>query len=293
MDDDPSSSFSIKGENEIHLDLELIEIDKLFLHEETIPESLEELVQDIASKGTVQDPIIVDRNTLVVLDGMHRVKALKQLGCRLIPVCLVDYQHPELKVERWCRTIGDSNSTEELLEKITSNGYTLREETKARAKRLLEEKRPVIVLETPRSSYIITTNRGADLISAYKSIGDIEHTLKSGGFKIGYETETDAEEKLKRGSTDAIMLPPKIGKKEVLEIATRGELLVHKATRHVIPARPMAVDVPLDSLRGSNLNAEESRKKFVETLKQKELRRVPSGSLWKGRRYDETLYVFE
>jgi hypothetical protein len=293
MDGDPPSSFSIVGEGEMNMDLVLIEIDKLHLHEKTIPESLKSLIKAIESKGIVEDPIIVDKKTLVVLDGMHRVKALKQLGCKLMPVCLVDYENLRITVERWCRTVQDNNRTQELLKTITSKGYTIRVEPKEKAKKLLEERKPVVFLETRLNSYIITSHGNTDLISVYRSIGDIEHSLKSKGFRIGYETEMDAEERMKRGSADVVMIPPKLGKKEVIEGATKGDVFIHKATRHIIPARPMGVNVSLADLREGNLHTSDRKEKFVKTLRERKVRRIPPGNLWKGRRYEEALYVFE
>jgi len=38
---------------------------------------------------------------MVILDGHHRVSALRLLGCALTPVYLVDYEHPSIKVTRW------------------------------------------------------------------------------------------------------------------------------------------------------------------------------------------------
>lgn len=52
----------------------------LCLHEETIPELLERLTQHIQLDGYVKHPIIVDEKSFVVLDGTHRVVALKKLG---------------------------------------------------------------------------------------------------------------------------------------------------------------------------------------------------------------------
>jgi hypothetical protein len=51
---------------------------------------LELLRKEILKDGVLKYPIIVDENTHVILDGMHRWLALKSLGYELIPVILVD-----------------------------------------------------------------------------------------------------------------------------------------------------------------------------------------------------------
>ncbi len=296
MDDDPSSStvaFSILREGGMRLDLALAEIDRLHLHEETIPELLEDLTRAIEEDGILEDPVIVDRETFVVLDGMHRVKALRRLGCRFIPVCFVDYHSPEIRVDRWCRTVMDDTRMDELRECIESAGLEIEEFSDSPLVEPPLVKGVVGVLETRRGRYLLTSDGKMSVLSSFRAVGRVEGELRSRGFKIGYETERDAEEKLRSGEVDAVILPPKIGKEDVVETAVRGEVFIHKATRHIIPARPMQVNVPLALLRGSGLTLEEANKRLSETLRLRSLKRMPPGSLWKGRRYEEEIYLFE
>ena len=41
---------------------------------------------------------MVDRETLTVLDGHHRIEALRKLGCRKVPCLLIDYLPPMIEV---------------------------------------------------------------------------------------------------------------------------------------------------------------------------------------------------
>ena len=97
---------------DFRMSLETVELRKILPHEEIIPELLEKLVDAIERDGSMKHPIIVDGDSLVVLDGNHRTEALKKLGYRYIPVCMVDYQNPLIEVRCWYRTIegGDYNS---------------------------------------------------------------------------------------------------------------------------------------------------------------------------------------
>ena len=296
MEDDPPSSpiaLSILREGGMRLDLALLEINRLHLHEETIPELLDALAKAIEEDGVLKDPVIVDRESLVVLDGMHRVNALKRLRCRLLPVCLVDYESPEIRVERWCRTVGDDERVVALMRCIEVREFELREMQTDKAKELLGAGGALGLLETREDSYAITSNRRMSTLSSFRAIKVVEEDLRLRGFSIGYETERDAEEKLRGGEVDAVILPPKIKKREVVETAVMGELFIHKATRHVVPARPVGVDIPLPLLRAENYSVEEARKDFSKTLERRRFRRISPGILWRGRRYEEELYVFE
>lgn len=75
-------------------------IDMLFLkgHEKVDAQRLAALRAEIEADGVLKRPIVVDVRTNVVLDGHHRIAALKALGCSKIPVILVDYQSPKIGV---------------------------------------------------------------------------------------------------------------------------------------------------------------------------------------------------
>ncbi|MEW6031767.1 MAG: ParB N-terminal domain-containing protein [Bacillota bacterium] len=76
----------------------LLEVQALARHEEVIPEHLAALTAEIAEDGELREPIVVDRHTLVILDGHHRAEAVRALGCSLIPAYLVDYADPAIRV---------------------------------------------------------------------------------------------------------------------------------------------------------------------------------------------------
>ncbi len=82
-------------------DICFIELKVLKEHEEIRPEYLEQLKNEILSDGILKMPIAVDKKTYIILDGHHRLHALKKIGCKRIPVILFDYQSPEIEVIPW------------------------------------------------------------------------------------------------------------------------------------------------------------------------------------------------
>jgi len=82
-------------------DICFIELKDLKEHEEIRPEYLEQLKNEILSDGILKMPIAVDKKTYIILDGHHRLHALKKIGCKRIPVILFDYQSPEIEVIPW------------------------------------------------------------------------------------------------------------------------------------------------------------------------------------------------
>jgi hypothetical protein len=76
----------------------LVPITELRTHELAEPDRVRRVVKQIRSTGTVRTAIAVDSKTMVVLDGVHRLTALAQLGARKAPAWLLDYVDDEIVV---------------------------------------------------------------------------------------------------------------------------------------------------------------------------------------------------
>jgi len=156
-------------------------------------------------EGIVKDPLIVDEEDLVILDGMHRFESLKRLGCRFAPCCLLDYMSPQIRVGSWYRvfTIGETRSVAQ------------------------------------------------DILSTMKLDGS-QHQLEGIG----------------KHDADAI-----IG-------------------AHVIPSRPLEINVPRSPLTDTTISSREADEKLGELLADRRIDRRPPGSVIDERRYDEELLLF-
>lgn len=80
---------------------ELIELDRLHGHEEVVASDLEHLVASLRSSRIVREPILVAGGTWVILNGHHRVAALRLLGAVRAPAWVVDYADPGIALDRW------------------------------------------------------------------------------------------------------------------------------------------------------------------------------------------------
>lgn len=282
-------AYSIDREGGLKLDIALVETDRLLLHEETIPDLLEALAERIRDDGVLKSPVIIDRGTMVVLDGMHRVKALRILGCRFTCACLVDYQNNGIKVDRWCRTISKSFNLEEAVKLTGELDLILAPKYVCTSSDSIDA---VNVMKFRDASYEITSPRPG-FMPAFDAVRELEFKLRISGFEVGYETERDADKKLASGAVDAVLCPPQIGKKQIIDTAKAGLVFTFKVTRHIIPARPVGVNVPLSLLRNHSLSVQETNERLSAILHRKKIRHAPPGGIWGRRRYDEDLYVFE
>jgi hypothetical protein len=282
-------SFSVRAGG-LTFQIKLVELGKLHIHEEIIPELLGSMVDEIKSNGMLRHPIITDMNTLVVLDGMHRVAALKKIKCRYVPACLVDYDSPKVKVGCWYRTISGKVSTNASLNLLRQLEIKLDKASIAEAKRALEDRKAMAAILSKKDCYAISANAGG-VREAYAWVGRIEKTFVNSGLNVSYETERDAEENVKSGQAIAAVMTPRATKSEVLEAALSEKVFAHKTTRHMVPMRPMGVNVPLAWLTG-DMSLDKANAILTKHLSNRKSERLPVRSTFEGRRYEEELLIF-
>jgi hypothetical protein len=282
-------SFSVRARGST-FQIKLVELGKLHIHEEIIPELLDSMVDATKSSGMLRHPIIADMNTLVVLDGMHRVAALKKIKCRYVPACLVDYDSPKIKVGCWYRTVSGKASTNASLNLLRQLEIKLDKASIAEAKRALEDRKAVAAILSKKDCCAISA-KASGIREAYAWVGRIEKTFANSGLNASYETERDAEEDVKSGRAIAAVMTPRATKSEVLEAALSEKVFAHKTTRHMVPIRPMGVNVPLAWLTG-DMSLDKANAILLKHLSNRKSRRLPVGSTFEGRRYEEELLIF-
>jgi len=284
-----TEAFKILHPN-IRLEIKLEEVEKLHIHEEVIPDILHKLTQEIRADGYFKHPVIVDSKTLVVLDGMHRVAAAENLGCHFIPVCLVEYENPNILVGCWCRVINHSSNLEKLVNSVRELGFTVEKCQRDTAYKLVNELKAVTSILSRSKSFVVYGFQ-KNIKEIYDAIKQIEFKLRSRGYSIGYDTESDAQNKVFSEKALATLIVPNVSKKDVVTVALSGEVFAHKTTRHVIPVRPLFVNVPLEWLC-DKLSLKKANEALIKHLSKKRVKRLPPGQVL-DRRYEEELYIFE
>jgi hypothetical protein len=272
----------------------VLPVEELHIHEEIVPELLEKLLMDMKSGGVVKDPVVVDAKTRVVLDGMHRVAASKKLGFSYLPVCSVDYLDPKIKIGCWYRVAsGRSGQVEDMLGLfriiLALLGLDVKPSSFEDAKRMLDERRATAAVLTAKSCHLITA-KSTSMPESYSWITRVERVLREEGFSISYVSEEDALHAVELATI--VMMVPCVRKEEVIDVTGRGKVFAHKTTRHVLPLRPVNINVPVGWLKGEK-SLNEVNRMFVEILSKQKIKRLPGGSIFGGRRYNEELLVFE
>ncbi|MEJ2724692.1 MAG: hypothetical protein P8175_08610, partial [Deltaproteobacteria bacterium] len=133
-----------------------------------------------------------------------------------------------------------------------------------------------------------------DAVSAYDMLEKIQDRLSEMGLEFDYIPcqhvhREEFCELLK--DHEIVIWTPQISKEMVVEAAKQEKVFAPKSTRHLIPARPLNVNVPTRWLR-EKISLEEINNRFCRFLEGKEIKRLSPGQVIDGRFYEEELFVF-
>jgi L-serine kinase (ADP) len=79
------------GDTIHRMNIQTISLEQIHQHEEIDKHNLQHVMTMIQKSKVFKEPIIVDKKSLVILDGHHRFNSCKKLGLHKIPCILVDY----------------------------------------------------------------------------------------------------------------------------------------------------------------------------------------------------------
>jgi L-serine kinase (ADP) len=253
-------------------------------HEETVQEDLNGIVKALQHEPLLRHPIIADSTTGLVLDGTHRLAALKRLDCRSIPAALIDYQNPLIQVDRWFRTIKLQNTGDFLkrLERLAPIPMSNLE-----ADRSLLDRSSYATL---RDAHECLAFRSKDVapLSLCRDAFVLELIARDNHEKVAY---TDKEDTENLPPSTLLMSTIRLTKPEVVEYCLKNQLFPPKSTRHLIPSRPLGITVPLRWLKETNF--ENAEKQLENHLAEMTVERLPEGSVVGSRRYMEEVFLFK
>jgi hypothetical protein len=287
--------FCIETET-IRMELEIATVDSLLLHERILPHLAERLVLEFKNWANLENPVIVDKNH-IVLDGNHRTYVFKKLDFKYIPVCRIDYFDCSAQLRYWFRVIGNLKSIDDLERIIAELGGNVQHiESKEVLKAALEKNCLCCGIQQGNSFALVSfcEDLVCDAVGAYEVLERLQHLLVEKGMKVDYiPCQHVSEGRFCEGLDDSQMViwTPQITKEMVVDAVRKKRLFAPKTTRHLIPARPLNVNVPTRWLK-ENVSLEEINQRFLEYLKGKEMRRLGPGQVVNGRYYEEELFVF-
>jgi hypothetical protein len=218
----------------------LIDIDKLFGHEQVVRPQVDFLKTNLKRLGYFFRPILVVKKHNVVLDGHHRVEALKELGGLRIPCIEIEYQdNPKIKLSTWFPVYTGKINQTPLSDTLKALDIELDE-----IGQITKES-----FSNPDYGFGLYTRDGQWLLkgdqkSLYKKF--LTHFIPE---KFEYvKTCTFALDSVKNKGASFALLRKIYTKEDVLTSALSGNLFAPKTTRHILDFRYQDIKVPLQTL---------------------------------------------
>jgi len=209
----------------------LVDVRALKLHEECIKEHLEGLKEEILSDGVLKKPIIVDKNTMIVLDGTHRVTIAREVGFKVIPALLIDYT--EAGIYSWARIFTGKNAKKyviEFLQKMFKESQSV-------------QGKNIVVFFNGKEYLRIKSSRS--ILEIYRTLYSLERKMLSKGFSVKIVPDYVIE---RYWHSSLVIVPPRIRREDVIRVVSEGKCFPPKSTRHVLKRKIPDVNIPLHVL---------------------------------------------
>jgi hypothetical protein len=268
------------------LELAILPLEKLRPHEETIPAAVSILREELLHDEVQFDPVIVDSNTMTILDGMHRHRALIEISAKSCLVCAVDYTDKRVKVSRWLRSV---SLQEQSVESLSRQLHLTLERKRDEAIEMVDLRKCSAALLWGEKAYLFPDQGG--LFQSFKIVKSFDSLCSA--LKLEVSLEPDDKPDLHEVRR-AILYVPMPTKADVVHAALTSTFFPPKSTRHAIPARPLGIGVPLEILRRQPSDDTIDMVSELERILGKTTpRRLGPGAIYKGRKYEETIYLYE
>jgi hypothetical protein len=173
-------------------------------------------MENIEKIRMLKRPIIVDRDSYVIIDGHHRYEALKRLGVNKIPAILVDYVNEEkILVDKWIRVYRLEKLPREKMIEDFFSGFA------------------EIIIDK-NIHYVKSLNNGSAL-DFYHRIKVFEDKYAEYFLEILYKRSPKNVFRDCFLSKDIIIVidPPNLSKHEIIKTALENNQLPPKSTRHI------------------------------------------------------------
>jgi hypothetical protein len=274
----------------------MVPVESLFQHERTLPDLIRGLILEFKNWTQLRNPIIVDENN-IVLDGNHRASAFRELKLKHILVCKIDYFHERANLRYWFRllkNIKDLDSIRQIVEGM--NGRLQQVKDKESLRGTLERNRLYCGIQQGNfyGAIYFHEEMVSDAVSAYDVLQELQDRLVQDLVELEYIPCDCVDQNKFCGELrddEMVIWTPQITKEMVVEAAKKEKLFAPKTTRHLIPARPLNVNVPTHWFKES-ISSEEINKRFLEFARRKKYKRFGPGQVIDGRYYGEELFVF-
>lgn len=236
--------------------IKIVPLKTCVAHEGVVPRWVDHIATSIRDEGIVKNPLIVTkaRGRHIVIDGMHRFAALKQLEIADVVVYEIDYDDPEIHLAGWDALILRPFKARAFLEKIAASlgaRHRIAAIADIAAAQQAVDARRALIAATDRTKrcYVLLTDTHITGDALVKASETADRRLDADGYKPVYVADALAAQDFRRTKAHGLLIRPHYTKAEIIQRTLARKLFPRKSTRHMIPGRPLRVDVGLALLR--------------------------------------------
>lgn len=273
--------------------IKIVRLKDCVAHEGVVARWVEQIATNIRDQGVMKSPIIVtkpvsrasyvahrkkgvhdgrrtqgagrqtqDTGCHIVIDGMHRFAAFQRLEIPDIVAYEIDYEDPTILLEGWDALVFRPFAPRSFLQRLfpTPKGFDVHMVPSiATAQTMLDQRGALIAaVDQQHRCWIVTTRRRPSVDALVRASEDVDRGIDAAGLRPVYVADSLALGDFRKTRATGLIIRPHYTKQEIIARTLGRRLFPRKSTRHLIPGRPLRLDVPLTllqttiSLRGKN-----------------------------------------
>ncbi len=243
--------------------IQIVPMARCIAHEGVVPRWVDQIAHSILDLGVMKNPIIVarapeaaNRAKWVVIDGMHRFAACQKLELRDILVCEIDYFSDKICVEGWDAFTFKPMKVRDLLPELfpKSKGYTITSaKNGSRLHDMIARREALLAACDKGEEYLLVQRKeisGPELLEELVHVTEaFDSAIDHKRLKPLYVANTTSLADFENSDAKSMAIRPQFAKNEILERTLANKLFPRKSTRHLIPDRPLRIDINLSVLR--------------------------------------------
>ncbi len=229
-------------------DLRIVPLEYLILHEDHDRKRLARLLSRVQEEQVQRNPVIVSHyeGRYLVLDGAHRVHALREIGCSLVLVQVVEL--PE-KAEGWGHLLSSRDVTA-ALDRVRGVDFSSEEPVNGWLARVETGEGARMFVRAAEGGLISEARALCSLWEAYPEDAAVRRLQPAGLVRLAGD--------------EAVIFYRGFTPQELAELVQAGMVLPAGITRFRIPERVLGVRFPLEKLDGDPETREAELRAFVE-----------------------------
>jgi hypothetical protein len=238
--------------------LRIVPIEQIRFHEAPETDRAARLVERLAEDRHLLNPPIVaplpQAQGYLLIDGANRLSAMRLLGYQCVPVQIINYDDPALRLGSWHHAVMRL-SWPAWLEQLRAQGLAVEIVSAEEIEGALATRQACAALQAAEGAcaFIAASNNLRADIHAMTTL--IDTYKKSHSFERVDQTNLAELRSLYPDLTALVLFPP-FEKREVMQLVADHLKLPTGLTRHSIPGRVLRVNIQLDVLR-SDLSLED------------------------------------